>query len=109
LSQKTEGFWEPASFNVVVRGTANSIDERVSFLTEGRWEDVVRRLLGFALLASMPEGGLWEALVSLKDIWEFNTENVRHQLPEPTRVRTGTGTIATVSESPDLIIVDQRD
>lgn len=89
----------------MVHATENSVGGEVSLFTEGYyWEETLKRLAGFVLVAGMPENGLEEALYSLKEIYEFSKENVRYQIPEPTVVRTGIGTVATVSEAPDLVI-----
>jgi len=52
----------------------------------------------------MPDEGLKEALLSLKEIYEFNVENIHYQIPEPIMIRTGIGTVASISGAPDLVI-----
>lgn len=75
--------------------------------SEGDWQDVLKRVIGFAFVAGMPEEGLRETLVTLKEIYEFNLENLLYQLPKPEVVRTGMGTVVSKSESPDLTIDEE--
>jgi len=77
-----------------------SVVPEVSFIIEGEMEVIIKKLIGLALLAYMPETGLDEALLSLKDIFEFNMEKARFQLPEPTTVMVSRGIVSKVLESP---------
>lgn len=104
MSQRTESQERTATHQFTVQVTANSTDQEYTFFSVGRGEDYLKRFLGFALLVNMPGDGLLEALTSLKEIWEFYLENLQYRLPEPDVIRTGIATVATVSESPDLVI-----
>jgi hypothetical protein len=78
--------------------------EEISFFSEGAKEDILRRLIGIALFTHMPDPGLKEALICLKDIFEFNLESSRLHLPEPMEIHNGVGTVVKVSEAPDLVV-----
>ncbi len=84
--------------------TEDSVRHKISFLSEGEGEDILRRFIGHLILANMPEEGIDETLTTLKDIFEFNVEKINYQLPEPFVVRSGSGKVVSVSKAPDLII-----
>lgn len=88
----------------MVRTSETTDTHEISLYSEGSWEDVLKRVIGFVFVAGMPEQGLRETLVALKEIYEFNLENLLYQLPEPEITRTGVGTVVSKSESPDLTI-----
>lgn len=102
FNQKTNGSKRVTTFHFLLHATETSTSHEISLLSEGTREDLVRRVIGFLFVAGMPEKGLQETLNSLKEIYEFNSENLHFQLPEPEVVRTGTGVIASKSEAPDL-------
>ena len=90
-----------ATLYFAVQVTGPSATHEVSVVSDGEWEETLGRVLGCFLLASMPRKGIWEALSSLKEIYEFNTESTRYMLPEP-KVRTGRGKVVSVLEAPAL-------
>ena len=119
LPTSYETHWAPESFNpridedevsaalrFVARATVDTSYQEVSFSAEGRREDILKRLIGWALVFRMPEDGLAETLSSLKDIFEFYMERTRYQLPEPPVVRTGNATVVGVSRYPDAVVAD---
>ena len=93
-----------ARFHFAVHATGDSIGYETMFGPEENQQNAIKRILGGYLVASMPAKGLEETLETLKSIYEFNVENLKYQLPQPTLTRTGTGTVRSVSEAPDLTI-----
>lgn len=77
-----------------------SVVPEISFFIGGETEVIIKKLIGFYLLAYMPDGGLDEALFSLKDIFEFNLEKASYQFPEPPEILVRRGIVSKVSESP---------
>lgn len=93
-----------ARFHFEVHATGDSIGYEAMFGPEENQQNAIKRILGGFLVARMPAQGLKETLETLKSIYEFNLENLKYQLPQPTLTRSGMGTVRSVSESPDLTI-----
>ena len=106
LHQGIDDREKSAKFHFYVHSTVNSPSQEIQFLAEGYWRDIFKRLVGLTLVALMPEEGLDEVLTSLKDIYEFNVDNVRYRRLELPIMTMGVGTVSSLSESPDLIISD---
>lgn len=77
-------------------------EELLSLWAEGRGERAVKRVLGCAIMYSLPEESLNEALFSLRDIWEFYAA---HRIPSPSVIaRRHVAKILESSRRPDLVI-----
>jgi len=79
------------------------VGDELSFWTEGG-ESTVKRLLGCAMIAVMPEEGIEEALQCLKDILEFWHHPAQRMLPSTPTIHHTTAKVLSISERPDLII-----
>lgn len=86
----------------VFYGTANSAGPEVSFWGRGVGEDALKRWLGCVILSLMPEEGLEEALLSLKDILEFRSYTKPHTKPRISHHTTGK--VVSKSQRPDLVV-----
>ena len=71
---------------------------------EGEGISALLRLVGHVIIALMPEEGLEETLTSLKENFEYYTENTRYKLLPPVESWRGIGNIVSTSTRPDLII-----
>lgn len=80
--------------------------EGTAFWIEGSGDDAVKRWLGCLLVAFMPEAGLNEALVLLKDAREFYSAEVFPSLPGPTVRGEMSGTFLPKAERPPLALED---
>lgn len=84
--------------------TVNSAGQEIAFWFEGREEDILKRLIGCAMIAIMPEEGVEEALLSLRDIWDFRTQTSYQMLPGPLQTQRSTGRVVRTSQRPELVI-----
>lgn len=89
-----------ATFQVTV---ASPVEYR-SLMFSGEDATTLKRALGCLMILRMPEGGLNEALASLRDMLEFYVE-VPQLTPPPKRpVRQLTGRAGMAGKRPDLVI-----
>jgi len=90
--------------SVAFRGSTvdSAGEELLSLWAEGRGERAVKRVLGCAIMYSLPEESLNEALFSLKDIWEFYAAH--RILSRPVMARRHVAKIVESSRRPDLVI-----
>ncbi len=81
-----------------VRGVVSAGPYRLSFESESDGVEAIKRLVAYFLVSVMPRDGLDESLTSLHEIYEFNEENLRLALVEPSQVKHGPGTIRAIHE-----------
>ena len=86
------------------QGTVNSTREEITFLAEAAGENAIKRIFSCVIISAMPETGVDEALTTLKDIYEFNSENTRAALPRHTMHSSIAGRVTSTSERPQLVI-----
>ena len=64
----------------------------------------MKKFLGYRIVEAMPDEGIDEALIALRDIAVFHYERAHRILPLPAEPRRHTGRIIGTSERPDLDI-----
>ena len=95
---------DPSRASLILLGaTVNSAGQEVSLLWTEEGENATKRWIGCAMMCRMPDEGVDEALVSLRDIWEFH-ETTHRMLPRPVETRRYVGRIVGTSQRPDLVI-----
>ena len=97
---------EPSRTSLMLLGaTVTSASQEISLLWAEEGEKAIKRWIGCAMMCAMPDESVNEALVSLKDIWEFH-ETTHRMLPPPVETRRYVGRIVGTSHRPDLVISD---
>ena len=94
----------PEPVYAVFRGTVNSAGQEFTFWFERGGEHNLKRVIGCAILAALPDEGVEEALNSLRGVFQFHYENLFLLTPPKAMPRRLLGTIVTTSERPDLVI-----
>ena len=101
MSEEVDVFEGSLAFHGATVDSAG--EELISLWAEGRGENAVKRVLGCAIMYSLPEESVNEALFSLRDIWEFY-QTTQRMLPPPVATRRYVGKIVGISQRPDLVI-----
>jgi hypothetical protein len=87
----------------IFHGTVNSPEQEFVFWFEGEGRTAIKRLLGCAIMARLPEKGINEAVKSLKDIYDFYCEDIGDFEEKYTSI-TSDARFDEVSEEPELIL-----
>lgn len=87
----------------IFRGVADP-DQGTSFLMEAGGEHSVKRLLGCVLLAIMPDEGLNEVLVSLREAFDYYVVETHSALPPPVSGELRAGSLLPATERADLVV-----
>ena len=66
-------------------------------------QDTLKRWFGCLIMLSIPQEGIHEAFLALKDIWEFRAEPPIPAIPQAAAGR-GIGKVIGTVERPDLVI-----
>ena len=94
--------WEHSQF----QGTVDSAGGLFTFRVEGADRTVYKRMLGCLLMIMMPESGLDEATLGLRDALDFHVP-ARPILRGASRGKLGHGVVASKSERPDLVLAEE--
>ncbi len=105
--RSSEGLDPGVLGRAVIHTTVNTArGTELSFWAEGDEEELLKRVLGCAMMVIMPREGIDEALMSLKEIFEFRAQTHYRILPLPEKAARGKGKLARASKRPDLVISD---
>ena len=94
------------AIHATFQGTVNSPTQYLDFVMAGRGESDVKRWMGCMFMACMPDGGLDDALTSLKDVLEFALEDMQVALPAAPEAPRVSGKATSPSERPELVIAE---
>lgn len=101
--QLTNAFLDSVPVRARFHATVNSLGEDLSFWVEGTDDIAVKKVIGCAIIAAMPENALAEALQSIREIWEFYSYR-----PEPSlqdlSPKISRGRLLPAQKRPDLVI-----
>ncbi len=84
--------------------TVSSPNQRRSWLMEGNDDIALRKVIGCLMILMMPEEGLNETLISLKDMLEFYMEVPELSLPPEHPTHRVVGNVVSPMRRPDLVI-----
>ncbi len=93
-------------FHTTFEGTVNSPWQELTFRIEGDDSNTLKRWLGCAIMAHMPEDALDVTLETLKDIFVFNLENAQLTLPQSIS-RYSNSRFVSKAERPEFTLVDE--
>ena len=85
-------------------GTVKSAGERFWLSATGDGKSALKRIIGCALIAHLPDEAMDEALESLRDIFDFWSRSRHYILSQPTVGSPIKGKIVSSMHRPDLVI-----
>jgi hypothetical protein len=90
-----------------VYGTVNSAGENFWLAIKGDGETALKRIIGCAIIAHLPDEAMDEALTSLKDMYDFWAVPRQRMLSQPTVGQPIKGKVLDSVHRPDLVIPEQ--
>ena len=98
LSSETE-----ADYNVYLEFSPATTPQ-VTVTVSGSHKSVVTRFLGYMIVSILPENSLPEALQSLKEVWDFYTEEPSYSSTHRLLPRKIEATVARKEKRPGLVL-----
>jgi hypothetical protein len=95
-----------SAYSTEIGGRVSTPDEEVTFSSKDQGATAARRAVALALVAALPDAGVEEAVEMLEQLLDYYMDMAQapHAAPPPVLERQGV--IASVEQSPDLVIYE---